>query len=135
MPPQFLRAMDAPSITRGDLAVLMYWKIASIRFAQNVPAPPIAIDISETPGRDEIIRAIALGIFQIDPVTRRVNPDTDITGAMLARVAARVLALRGAGCARGVSAPDPILAACGISLAADDLPVSGRGASAGLGQA
>src|SRR2546430_3903409 len=77
MPPQFLRAMDAPSITKADLAVLMYWRIASIRFAQNVPAPPIAIDISETPGRDEIIRAIALRLYQIDPVTRRVHPDPD----------------------------------------------------------
>src|SRR5207244_1989616 len=81
MPPQFLRAMDAESITKGDLAVLLYWKVASIRFAQNVPAPPIAIDISESPGRDEIIRAIALGIYTIDPVTRRVNPDAIVTGA------------------------------------------------------
>ena len=134
MPPQFLRAMDAPAITKRDLAVLMYWKIASIRFAQNVPAPPIAIDISETPGRDEIIRAIALGIYQIDPVTRRVNPDADITEAGLARVAARVLALRGAACARQVSGQDAILTACGITLAADDLPVSGRAASAVLEQ-
>jgi tetratricopeptide (TPR) repeat protein len=130
MPPQFLRAMDAPSITRADLAVLMYWKVAAIRFAQNVPAPPIAIDISETPGRDEIIRAIALGIYQIDPVTRRVNPDADVTGAALARIAARVLALRGASCARGLSGPDAILGACGVTLIADDLPVSGRAASA-----
>jgi tetratricopeptide (TPR) repeat protein len=130
MPPQFLRAMDAPSITRADLAVLMYWKIASIRFAQNVPAPPIAIDISETPGRDEIIRAIALGIYQIDPVTRRVNPDADITDAALARVVARVLAVRGAACAR----QDAILVACGVTIPADDLPVSGRTASAILEQ-
>src|SRR5262249_4269563 len=130
MPPQFLRAMDADLITRADLAVLMYWKIASIRFAQNVPAPPIAIDISETPGRDEIIRAIALGIYQIDPVTRRVNPDAEVTGATLARIAARVLALRGASCARQVNGPDAILAACGVAVAGDDLPVSGRTASA-----
>jgi tetratricopeptide (TPR) repeat protein len=134
MPPQFLRAMDAPAITRADLAVLMYWKIASIRFAQNVPAPPIAIDISETPGRDEIIRAIALGIYQIDPVTRRVNPDADITDAALARVVARVLAVRGAACARQVSGQDAILAACGITIPADDFPVSGRAASAILEQ-
>jgi tetratricopeptide (TPR) repeat protein len=134
MPPQFLRAMDAPAITRADLAVLMYWKVAAIRFAQNVPAPPIAIDISEMPGRDEIIRAIALGIYQIDPVTRRVNPDADITGAGLARIAARVLALRGAACARQVSGQDAILAACGIAIAADDLPVSGRAASVVLEQ-
>ncbi len=134
MPPQFLRAMDADLITRADLAVLMYWKIASIRFAQNVPAPPIAIDISETPGRDEIIRAIALGVFQIDPVTRRVNPDTEVTGSALVRVAARILALRGASCARQVIGPEAILTACGVSAAADEVPVSGRTASAVLEQ-
>jgi tetratricopeptide (TPR) repeat protein len=133
MPPQVLRAMEADVITRADLAVLMYWKIASIRFAQNVPAPPIAIDISEAPGRDEVIRAIALGIYQMDPVTRRVNPDTILNGAALARIAARVLTLRGASCARGVP-PDAILSACGVSLIADDAPISGRTATAVLEQ-
>jgi predicted Zn-dependent protease len=133
MPPQVLRAMEADVITRADLAVLMYWKIASIRFAQNVPAPPIAIDISEAPGRDEVIRAIALGIYQMDPVTRRVNPDTIVNGAALARIAGRVLTLRGASCARSVP-PDAILSACGVSLSADDAPVSGRTATAVLEQ-
>ena len=134
MPPQVLRAMDADLITRADLAVLMYWKVASIRFAQNVPAPPIAIDISETPGRDEIIRAIALGIYQIDPVTRRVNPDAEVTGATLVRVAARVLSVRGAACARQAGGPDAILAACGVTVAPEEVPVSGRTASAVLEQ-
>jgi tetratricopeptide (TPR) repeat protein len=136
MPPHFLRAMDAEAITRADLAVLMYWKLASIRFAQNVPAPPIAIDISESPGRDEIIRAIALGIYSIDPVTRRVNPDAVVTGSGLARIAARMLALRGAACARPAQSggTDAVLAACDISMTADDLPVSGRTATALLEQ-
>ncbi len=129
MPPQFLRAMEAEAITRADLAVLLYWKVASIRFAPNVPTPPIAIDIGEIPGRDEIIRAIALGIFPVDPVTRRVNPDALVNGAALARTAARVLTLRGAACARQVP-PDAVLAACGVSLTAADLPVSGRTAAA-----
>jgi tetratricopeptide (TPR) repeat protein len=133
MPPQVLRAMEAEAITRADLAVLMYWKIASIRFAQNVPTPPIVVDISETPGRDEIIRAIALGIYQMDPVTRRINPDTEVNGAALARIAARVLTLRGASCARGVPS-DAILSTCGISLIADELPVSGGTATAVLEQ-
>src|SRR5207247_964288 len=85
------------------------------RFAQNLPAPPIAIDISEAPGRDEIIRAIALGIYQMDPVTRRVNPDAIVNGTALARIAARVLTLRGASCVRGIPT-DAILSTCRISL-------------------
>jgi tetratricopeptide (TPR) repeat protein len=133
MPPQVLTAMDAPAITRADLAVLMYWKIASIRFAQNVPPPPIATDIGEIPGRDEVIRAMALGIYPVDPVTRRVNPDAEVNGTALARTAARILTLRGAACARGVPS-DQVLAACGISITPDDLPVSGQVATAALEQ-
>lgn len=137
MPPQYQRALEAESITRADLAVLMYWKIASIRFAQDVPPPPIAVDIGEIPGRDEIIRAIALGLFAVDPVTRRVNPYSIITGNALARVAVRVLTARGAPCARGVPA-DAILNTCGVNNPAAgeaaDLPVSGRAAAAVLEQ-
>ena len=134
MPLQFKRAIEDESLTRADLAVLMYWQVASVRFAQNLPTPPIAIDISETPGRDELIRAIALGVYQVDPVTRRVNPASAVNAGGLTRITARLLALRGGDCARGIPQSDPsrILAACGItdpSLAGADLPVSGRTAS------
>lgn len=136
MPPQFRRAIESESITRGDLAVLMYWKVASVRFASNLAAPPIAIDIGETPGRDEIVRAMALGIYQVDPITRRVGPYASVNAGALTRIAARLLALRGAGCARGAgSDPQRVLAACAVvdpTLGADvDAPVSGR-AAAGL---
>jgi tetratricopeptide (TPR) repeat protein len=131
MPPQFRRAIESEAITRGDLAVLMYWKVASIRFASRLAAPPIATDISETPGRDEIVRAMALGIYQVDPVTRRVGPYSPVNAGALTRVAARVLALRGAPCARGVgNDPSKVLASCAIvdpTLGAGiDAPVSGR---------
>ncbi|MEK6375812.1 MAG: tetratricopeptide repeat protein [Acidobacteriota bacterium] len=134
MPLQFKRAIEDESITRADLAVLMYWQVASVRFAQNLPAPPIAIDVSETPGREELIRAIALGVYHVDPVTRRVNPASAVNAGGLTRITARLLALRGAGCARGIPQSDPsrILAACGItdpSLAGSDQAVSGRTAS------
>lgn len=132
LPPQVMRAMQAPVVTRADLAVLMYWTIASIRFAQNVPPPPIATDIADIPGRDEVIRAMALGIYPVDPVTRRVNPDAEVSGAALARIATRVLAIRGATCARVPS--DQILSACGISITPDDLPVSGEVATSVLQQ-
>lgn len=143
MPAQFRRAVESQSITRGDLAVLMYWKVSSIRFAQNLPAPPIATDIGEIPGRDEIVRAIALGIYQIDPVTRRVNPYTPVTAASLSRSVARTLILLRASCAAGSGADlgearlPRALSACGItdpSLAGEDLPVSGRTAAAVLDQ-
>jgi tetratricopeptide (TPR) repeat protein len=139
MPAQFRRAIESESITRGDLAVLLYWKVASVRFASNLAAPPIAIDLSETPGRDEIVRAIALGIYQVDPVTRRVSPFTPVNAGSLARVAARVLALRGATCSRGVgNDPQKVLAACAIVDpvlgAGAETPVSGRVAASVMEQ-
>jgi tetratricopeptide (TPR) repeat protein len=131
MPPQFRRAIESEAITRGDLAVLMYWKVASVRFASNIAAPPIAIDIGETPGRDEIVRAMALGIYSVDPVTRRVGPYTPVNAGALTRIAARLLALRGAACTRGAGIdPQRVLASCAIvdpALGAGiDVPVSGR---------
>jgi len=131
MPPQFRRAIESEAITRGDLAVLMYWKVASVRFASNIAAPPIAIDIGETPGRDEIVRAMALGIYQVDPITRRVGPYSPVNTAALARIAARLLTMRGATCTRGVGGdPQKVLASCAIvdpTLGAGaDAPVSGR---------
>ncbi|HEX7190513.1 MAG TPA: tetratricopeptide repeat protein, partial [Thermoanaerobaculia bacterium] len=74
MPTQFRKAIESEAVTRADLAVLLYWKLASVRFAQNVGTPPIAIDVENATGREEIVRAIALGILQVDPVTRRVSP-------------------------------------------------------------
>jgi len=139
MPLQFTRAIEDEALTRADLAVLLYWKVASVRFAQNVPPPPIATDIGETPGRDELVRAIALGVFSVDPVTRRVNPLSPVNAGTLTRITARVLALRGAECARGIPQSDParILATCGItdpSLAGTDQMVSGRTAAAVMEQ-
>ena len=140
MPPQYRRAMEDEAISRADFAVLLYWKLISVRFAQNLPAPPIAIDVSEVPGRDEVIRAIALGIFQVDPVTRRVGPNAILTAAQVTRLGARVLTRLGAPCTRqaGGNDPEKILAACAVADPALGLTpegaVSGKTAAAMLQQ-
>lgn len=113
LPEQYRSALESQAITRADLAVLIYWKLSSVRFAQNLATPPIAIDIADVPGRDEIIRAIQIGLFDVDPVTRRVSPARPITAASLARLSARLLALRGAPCARAVPL-DRVFESCGI---------------------
>lgn len=137
MPPQYQRAIESEAIDRGDFAVLMYWTLASVRFAQDLGTPPIAIDIEGVPGRDEIIRAMAIGLYDVDPVTRRVSPNRPISAAGLARLATRLLTLRGASCARGVPS-DHVLETCGITdpsaTVPPDTPVSGRTAEALLDQ-
>lgn len=137
MPPQFQMALESQALTRGDFAVLVFWKVNQVRFAQNLPTPPIAVDIADVPERDEIIRAIAVGLYDIDPITRRVWPQRELTAASLTRLAGRVLAIGGAPCARGVPAADA-LTACGIADAtaglAPEAPVSGQMAAALLNQ-
>lgn len=145
MPPQYQRAIESEAITRADFAVLTYWTLTSVRFAQNLSTPPIAIDIEGVPGRDEVIRALAIGLYDVDPVTRSVYPMRVLNASTLARVAARLLTVRGASCARGLP-PDPtemaraqrVLASCGVTdpLATlpPDSPVSGRTAAAMLQQ-
>jgi Tfp pilus assembly protein PilF len=132
MPPQYRRASESDAITRGDFAVLLYWKVPSVRFAQNLGSPPIAVDIENVLGRDEIVRAIALGILQVDPITRRVGSNTLVTPGALTRFAARVLTARGAACARGISDASKILAACSVTdpsaTMPPDAPVSARAA-------
>ena len=145
MPMQYQRAVETESITRADLAVLLYWKVAAIRFASDVPSPPIAVDLNDTLGREELVRALALGIYAVDPVTRRAGASNVVNSTSLARITARVLLLRGAACSRQAT-NDPtdmgrarsVLAACNVTdpnlTLGADAPVSGRAAAAVLEQ-
>jgi len=137
MPSHFRTALESTALTRAELATLLYWTVPSIRFAQNLGAPPIAVDIEEVQGRDEMIRAIALGLYDVDPVTRRVGPFRQVTAGRLSTLLARVLMLRGATCARGLT-HDKVLAACGVTdpLATypPDALVTGRDAQRALDQ-
>jgi tetratricopeptide (TPR) repeat protein len=137
MPAHYQRALESEAITRADLAVLLYWKVASVRFAQNLGAPPIAIDIGDVAGREEVVRALALGILSVDPVTRRVGPYTAVTAGGLGRFAQRVLQMRGAPCAK--TSNDKVLTACAVSdptvtALSPEAPVTGRTAAAVLEQ-
>jgi hypothetical protein len=115
---------------------LLYWTVPAVRFAQNVGAPTIAVDIEDGGGRDEMIRAIAMGLFDVDPVTRRVMPQRVVTASRLSSFLARVLTQRGAVCSRG--AGDHVLAACSVpdplATYAPEASVTGHDAVAALEQ-
>ncbi|HYI08361.1 MAG TPA: tetratricopeptide repeat protein [Thermoanaerobaculia bacterium] len=137
MPSHFRSALDSTAITRAQLATLLYWTVPSVRFAQNLSSPPIALDIENVEEREEIIRAIAIGLFDVDGVTRRVSPFRAVPASRFSAHLGRVLTLRGAPCAKGVHA-DRVLAACGVTdpLATlpPDSPVTGREAVRALQQ-
>lgn len=120
LPIQYRRAAESGSITRADLAVLLYWNLDSVRFAQ-VSEPPIAVDISDSIGRDELVRAMAMRLFQVDPIMRRVDPSRTVTASGFARVLVRVLLHQRKSCAQGGDAGDGsasfrALEACGIRV-------------------
>ena len=112
MPSHYHSAASSTAVTRADFAVLLYWTVPSVRFAQNLGTPQIAVDIENVPGREEIIRALALGLYEVDPVTRRVSPYRSLTASRISQLLARVLTLRGAPCARGSAT---VLQACGVT--------------------
>ncbi|MGA7617008.1 MAG: tetratricopeptide repeat protein [Thermoanaerobaculia bacterium] len=141
LPPQYHEALDSQALTREQLATLLYWKVSAVRFARNLPEPPIAIDIPEEGGREEFVRALALGIFRVDPVTRRAYPEQTVTAANFLRISSRAMLLGGAPrCAQeGLGDPDElqraerVLEGCGIQLRAlpanPDAPLSGTEAA------
>lgn len=141
MPPQYRRAIDSNAINRADFAVLLYWKVSAVRFARPSGQPPIAVDIGDVPGRDELVRALALRMFPVDPVTRSVDPYRTLTATTFSRLVNRVMSLRGSlpACASTVTESNEalrgqkMLELCSIDSAplraAPDAPVSGEYAS------
>ncbi|HUR81828.1 MAG TPA: tetratricopeptide repeat protein [Thermoanaerobaculia bacterium] len=131
MPSHYRAAVESTALTRAELAVLLYWTVPSIRFAQNLATPPIAVDVQDVTGREEMIRAMAIGMYEVDPVTRRVGPYRTVSAARLATLLQRVLVLRGAGCARGTTA-EKVLSACAVedplATMPPDAAVTGRDA-------
>jgi tetratricopeptide (TPR) repeat protein len=128
MPPRFRAAASSALVSRADLATLIYWTVAGIRFGRPPSEPAVAVDIADSEAREEIVRAIAFGLFSVDPVTRRVDPDRTMTATGVARVLHRVMTLTTtAPCAAaggdgpGAAGIIASLAACGI----DTTPLRG----------
>ncbi|HVT03269.1 MAG TPA: tetratricopeptide repeat protein, partial [Thermoanaerobaculia bacterium] len=142
MPPQYARALESSALTRADAAVLIYWTLSAVRFAQNLSQPPIAVDITNVMGREELIRALALRLYNVDPITRTASPNRVITASSFVRLAASLLTLRGTPACGSALPEEPndllraqkLLEACGTSttelLASPEAPVSGRQAKA-----
>jgi len=107
------------AITRAQLAIIAFWRVDAVRFAQNVGPPPIAVDIADVAGRDEFVRCLALKILPVDPTTREANPSRTVTVAAFVQIADRLLDLSGTpACAAGTNSqlPASALSACGVDL-------------------
>lgn len=139
LPPRFHEAVSSPALTREQLAVLLFWKVPAVRFAQQISQPPIAVDLQGVRGREEMVRALALELLSVDRSSRRARPSELIRTSRFIEVAAATTRLSRPVCA---SLPmvnaRTLLRGCGIDTSAlgenpDDL-VEGEAASAILNQ-
>ena len=91
MPEEYRRILDAPTITRADLAALVMVKV---RRLANAPLGQgkVAIDISGSWARDHIIRALALDIVGVYP-NHTFQPGATVRRGDLARAVTRALDL------------------------------------------
>lgn len=135
LPPRYHNAASTATLTRADLAILSYWEISAFRFAP-IADPPIAVDIADVRGREEIVQALGLRLLAVDPITRAVEPGKHVTGAAMLRAAALLLRMGGApACAgNGGTGAAEALQQCGVPVAsivaAPDAPISGPSALA-----
>jgi hypothetical protein len=135
LPGDVRRLVDAPELTRAELAVLLYWLVPGVR-AAVVSAPHIASDILDHPRRQEIMRVVNLQLMDVDETLRRFNPDSRVRRAQALRALLRVLqrAQPQPSCVGPIAGnPSPsreaactVAAACGfLPEAADCLPDAG----------
>jgi len=122
-----------PEMTKGDLAVLLYWLVPQVR--NSLPtAGRIATDVLDHPHRDEIVRVVNLGLMEVDPTQHRFFPASPVRRGTGLRVVLRMLARFGAASCAGPKSDDACQASlsCGLLASVDDCqapaPLSGAGA-------
>jgi tetratricopeptide (TPR) repeat protein len=104
------QAARSPRLTRAGAALLAWWIFPEVREARVVPAGVVATDVLERRDSRAMMRAISLGLLDVDPHTHRARPDAPLTRAAGARMmlllAARLtLAGEAPECFRGVPGP------------------------------
>jgi hypothetical protein len=94
---------ERPQLTRASFAALLYWLAPDVRYGRG-GSVRIATDILETEYRDEIMRVLNLGLFDVDETLHRFYPDNAITLGDALSALLRLLAGRGrVGCVNGLS--------------------------------
>ena len=92
------QAARARRLTRAGAASLVWWMFPEVRDAR-VSGSVVATDVLERRDSRPMMRAVALGLLDVDADTHRARPD-----APLGRAAAAQLLLRLAGVLRGADA-------------------------------
>ncbi len=91
LPPEFRTIVDAPRITRADLAALVAVKVPALRQLESGD-PEVAVDISGSWARPYILLALAHDVMDVYP-NHTFQPGAIVRRGDLARAVARVLDL------------------------------------------
>jgi hypothetical protein len=91
LPAEVREMADKPELSRGDLAVLLFWLVPQVRYAK-AGAGRIATDVLDDPHRDEIVHVVNLGLMDVDPNLHRFSPAATARRGMALRTLARLLA-------------------------------------------
>lgn len=137
------QAARARRLTRSAAAGLVWWMFPEVREAR-VTEGVVAADVLERRDSRAMMRAVGLGLLDVDPDTHRARPDAPLTRAAAAQLLLRLAGvLQGAeggpACLRGSpgpwrGGPDAIrlAARCGLLSESGGSPVSGPELTRGL---
>ncbi|HET7293731.1 MAG TPA: tetratricopeptide repeat protein [Vicinamibacteria bacterium] len=95
LPPEFRHIVDAPRITRADLAALVAVKVPALKQVEGAD-PDVAVDIAGSWARPYILLALAHDVMDVYP-NHTFQPGAIARRGDLARAVARVLDLLGHG--------------------------------------
>jgi len=93
------QAAHARRLTRSAAASLVWWMFPEVREAR-VTSGIVATDLLERRDNRPMIRAVSLGLLDVDPDTHRARPDAPLTRAAAARLLVRLAATLGSPRAR-----------------------------------
>ena len=136
-------AARARRLTRSGAAILTWWTFPEVREAR-VSSGIVATDVLNRSDSRAVMRAISLGLLDVDRDTHRARPDGVLTRAAAARWLLRLSAVLGrtapqAGCPSRSAAPDrgtpetiAVAAKCGLLKESGGSVVGGEEFTRGL---
>ena len=80
LPVEVQTLVRQPRLSRGEFAAVLYWLFPQVRYGQS-RSGTIATDVLDHEHRDEIVRAVNLGLLSVDPSLHTYRPEEPQTRA------------------------------------------------------